>query len=100
MGDRPAFLHSLAAATAATAVVGSIGMVATVVTAVAIVDQEQNDDDQQDPVAVTATEQITQTHAVHLLFMGPIGDRRHRMWLSMVRCGPLHYPMYEGEGDW
>lgn len=57
------FLGRLAAATAATAVVGGIGAGATAAT---VIDQQQNDDSQQDPVAVTAAEQVTQTHVLHL----------------------------------
>ena len=72
-GDLPASVGGLAAATAATAVVGGIGIVATTAT---VIDQQQHDDDQQDPVAVTAAEQITQTHTSHLLFVGALGKCR------------------------
>ena len=60
------FLGSLAAATTATAVVDGIGAGA-LTTATAVVDQQQNDDDQQDPVAIATAEQITQTHVIHPL---------------------------------
>ena len=61
--------RSAAATAATTAVARGIGIVATTAT-VTVVDQQQNDDDEQDPVAVTATEQITQTHTFHLLLVG------------------------------
>ena len=62
-GGHLGFYRRSAAATAATIAGGVVGITAAVA---AVIDQQQNDDDQQDPVAVTAAEQVTQTHVLHL----------------------------------
>lgn len=81
------FHPSLAAATAATAVVHGVG--STVATAATVIDQQQNDDHQQDPVAVIAAEQITQTHIATSFWVTADGVGGH-----------LTFSLYEREEDW
>ena len=57
----------LAAATAVAATTVAVVGGSDATTAAVVINQQQNDDDQQDPVAVTPTEQVTQTHLFHPL---------------------------------
>ena len=66
-GDPPFSLGRLAAATAAAAIVGGIGGSVATTATLTLVDEQQHDDDQQNPVAITATEQVAQTHILHPL---------------------------------
>ena len=79
--DLPVLLGGLAAATAATAVTRGVG--SGVATAVTLVDEQKNDDDQQNPVAIVPAEQIAQTHVIHPLFGGASAHMRCRTRLSL-----------------
>ena len=82
MRDLPALLGRLAAATATAAVPRGVG--GGVATAVALIDEQKNDDDQQNPVAIVPTEQITQTHVIHPLFGAGAARVRCRTRLSLI----------------
>ena len=57
----------LATATTAAAVAGGIGGGMATTATLTLVDEQQHDDDQQNPIAITATEQVAQTHILHPL---------------------------------
>ena len=86
-------------ATTATTVVAGIVAATTVViagvtvSATVVINQQQNDDDEQDPVAVTAAEQITQTHSFHPLTLTVyVGEWR---WVrKTLACISGHDPAY------
>ena len=82
-GDLPITLGRLAAATAAAAVAGGIGGGVATAATLTLVDEQQHDDDQQNPVAITATEQVAQTHILHPLRLVRAALRRHHLSLSV-----------------